>query len=79
MVARTSLNHLFISNGLLRLVIVDDGKNLKGVVSTICKLLCIACTKVIPENYRSVYIKTLIYYISRTEKNTPDDYKSLYA
>ena len=48
---RTTFHHLFTPNGLPGIVIVDNGRDLKGVMTALCKLLYITFTPVYPDNH----------------------------
>ena len=50
-ITRVVLDHIFVPNVILRLVIVEGGSAFKVVVNTLCKLICVTCTPINLENY----------------------------
>ena len=50
-ITRVVLDHIFVPNVILRLVIVEGGSTFKVVVNTLCKLICVTCTRINLEKY----------------------------
>ena len=55
-VAWVDFHNFFVSNGLPRIVIVDNGSAFKRILTLMCKLLFITCALVVPDNHRTVIL-----------------------
>jgi hypothetical protein len=68
MVARLAFSHFFVPNGLPKLVIVDGGSEMKGVLIAMCEQLGIPCYQAPPEAHNAILCERFHRYLNKVEK-----------
>ena len=58
----------FVPNGLPSLVVVDTESTFAGLVSAVCKKICVPLISVSLGNYRAVRVEWLFYYLKKVDK-----------
>ncbi len=67
-VARLAFSHFFVPNGLPKLVIVDGGSDMKGVLIAMCEQIGIPYYQVPPEAHNSILCERFHRYLNKVEK-----------
>jgi hypothetical protein len=68
MVARLAFSHFFVPNGLPKLVIVDGGSEIKGVLIAMCEQIGIPYYQAPPEAHNSILCEIFHRYLNKVEK-----------
>ena len=68
MIARLEFSHLFVPNGLPKLVLVDGSSEMKGVLIAICEQIGIPYYQAPPEAHNSILCKRFHRYLNKVEK-----------
>ena len=68
MIARLAFSHFFVPNGLPKLVIVDGGSEMKGVLIAMCEQIGIPYYQAPPEAHNSILCERFHRYLNKVEK-----------
>jgi hypothetical protein len=68
MIASLAFAHFFVPNGLPKLVIVDGGSDMKGVLIAICEQIGMHYYQGPPEAHNSILCERLHRYLNKVEK-----------
>ncbi len=68
MIARLAFSHFFVPNGLPKLVIVDGGSEMKGVLIAMCEQIGIPYYQAPPEAHNSILCERFHRYLNKVQK-----------
>eukprot|EP00978_Attheya_sp_CCMP212_P038592 scaffold192647_cov30-Attheya_sp.AAC.1 len=75
-IANAAFLHIFIPNGLPRLVFLDSGPAMKRSLHALCRQLQIPVHTVSPSNHRAVRVERFFCYLNKVVKITAADTQS---
>ena len=76
MIARLAFSHFFVPDGLPKLVIIDGGSEMKGVLIAMCKQIGIPYYQAPPEAHNSILCKRFHRYLNKVKKIGATDAES---